>query len=101
MLIKVEHNRWNTEKLLTGFRPLYDDELKEFGKMIADKAEYKDIKKLKKSYQQGWEMAHLDICSFADLEVYDQPSIIYDEILIKALPQILLRWRDAVGIQCA
>lgn len=97
MLIKVEHNRWNTEKLLTGFRPLNAEEQNLFDQMMADKAEYKDIKKQKKYYQQGWEMAHLDICSFSDLEVYDAPSIDYDEILTRALPYIVLRWRDAVN----
>ena len=41
-------------------------------------------------------MAHLDICSFADLEIYDAPSIVYDEILTRALPYIVLRWRESV-----
>lgn len=93
MLVKTEHNRWNTEKLLTGFRPLELEELKEFDVLLAEKREYKDIKTRKKFYQQGWEMAHLDICSFPDLEVYDAPSIVYDEILTRALPYIVLRWR--------
>lgn len=96
MLVRVEHNRWNTEKLLTGFRPLEESELKEFDKMLDEKKEYQDIKKRKKFYQQGWEMAHLDICSFADLEIYDAPSIVYDEILTRALPYIVLRWRESV-----
>lgn len=93
MLVKTEHNRWNTEKLLTGFRPLEEAELHEFDELLAEKREYKDIKTRKKFYQQGWEMAHLDICSFKDLEVYDAPSIIYDEILVRALPYIVMRWR--------
>ena len=96
MLVRVEHNRWNTEKLLTGFRPLEAPELKEFDQLLADKSDYKDIKKHKKFYQQGWELAHLDICSFSDLEVYDAPSIVYDEILTRALPYIVLRWRQSV-----
>ena len=96
MLVKVEHNRWNTEKLLTGFRPLEVEEQQEFDEMLEQKREYKEIKTRKKFYQQGWEMAHLDICSFADLEVYDAPSIVYDEILTRALPYIVLRWRESV-----
>ncbi|MBQ0056727.1 MAG: hypothetical protein KBT20_03625 [Bacteroidales bacterium] len=99
MLVHVEHNRWNTEKLLTGFRPLNSQELTEFDDLLAKKAEYKDLKARKKFYQQGWEMAHLDILSFKDLEVYDAPSIVYDEILTRALPYIVLRWRDAVNMQ--
>ncbi len=97
MLVHVEHNRWNTEKLLTGFRPLNKQEIQEFDQMIADKADYKDIKALKKRYQKDWEMAHLDIVSFKDLEVYDAPSIVYDEILTRALPYIVLRWRESVS----
>jgi hypothetical protein len=97
MLIHVEHNRWNTEKLLTGFRPLNNQEIKEFDQLIADKADYKDVKALKKHYQKDWEMAHLDIVSFKDLEVYDAPSIIYDEILIRALPYIVSKWRQSVS----
>ena len=96
MLVRVEHNRWNTEKLLTGFRPLDAEELVEFDEMLDKKSEYKEIKTRKKFYQQGWEMAHLDICSFKDLEVYDAPSIVYDEILTRALPYIVLRWRESV-----
>lgn len=96
MLVHVEHNRWNTEKLLTGFRPLEKQEMEEFDQMLAAKADYKDIKKRKKFYQQGWEMAHMNIISFADLEVYDAPAIIYDEILTRALPYIVLRWRESV-----
>lgn len=96
MLVHVEHNRWNTEKLLTGFRPLEEPELHEFDEMLEANKEYKDIKTRKKFYQQGWEMAHLDICSFKDLEVYDAPSIVYDEILTRALPYIVLRWRESV-----
>ena len=96
MLVHVEHNRWNTEKLLTGFRPLEEQELKEFDCMIQENSDYKEIKKQKKFYQQGWEMAHLDICSFEDLKVYDAPSIVYDEILTRALPYIVLRWRESV-----
>ena len=93
MLVKTEHNRWNTEKLLTGFRPLEAGEIREFDELLAANCEYKELKTRKKFYQQGWEMAHLDICSFKDLEVYDAPSIIYDEILVRALPYIVLRWR--------
>ena len=96
MLVHVEHNRWNTEKLLTGFRPLEKKEMAEFDTLLETKAEYKDIKKRKKFYQQGWEMAHMNIISFKDLETYDAPAIVYDEILTRALPYIVLRWRESV-----
>lgn len=95
MLIHTEHNRWNTEKLLTGFRPLNAAEKAEFDQMLAEKRDYKEMKNLKKSLQRGWEMAHMNIISFPDLEIYDAPSIIYDEIMVRALPYIVLRWRNA------
>ncbi len=101
MLISVEHNRWNTEKLLTGFRPLTQEEIQRFDRLIADKTPYSEIKQLKADLQHGWEMAHLDICSFKDLEVYDAPSIVYDELLTRALPYIVMRWRESVSLQSA
>lgn len=96
MLVRVEHNRWNTEKLLTGFRPLNAQEMREFDALIEGQAEYAELKALKKQYQKGWEMAHLDIVNFQDLEKYDAPSIVFDEILTRALPYIVLRWRESV-----
>lgn len=94
-LIKVEHNRWNTEKLLSGFRPLYTDEWQEVEKLLKPE-QVKEYNALKKKYKKSSEMAHLDICSFQDLEYIDEPSIAYDEVLTHAFPGIVKRYREVV-----
>lgn len=52
-LTRLEHNRWNTEKLLLGFRPLKEEEL-----ALWDNGEKKRLKEEKK---------HKDIRPFSDL----------------------------------
>lgn len=94
-LIKVEHNRWNTEKLLSGFRPLYTSEWQEFEQLLKS-GSTKEYNALKKQYKKSSEMAHLDICSFQDLEYIDFPSIEYDEVLTRAFPAIVKRYRESV-----
>ena len=95
MLTKVEHNRWNTEKLLTGYRCLTQDEWEEFARLRNSGLDYKSYAKKKKQLRSGWEMAHLDICSMHDLEIVDQPSVEYDLILSKAFPSIVRTLRAA------
>lgn len=94
-LIKVEHNRWNTEKLLAGFRPVYGDEWHEVEQLL-DAEHVKEYNALKKRLKKSSEMAHLDICSFEDLEYIDNPSIEYDEVLVRAFPGIVNRYREFV-----
>lgn len=94
-LIKVEHNRWNTEKLLSGFRPLYTDEWQEVEKLLKPE-QVMEFNALKKKYKKSSEMAHLDICSFQDLEYIDEPSIEYDEVLTHAFPGIVHRYREVI-----
>jgi hypothetical protein len=73
MLANVEHNRWNIEKLLMGYRPLTAEERK-----IKNKEE---LKKLRNQY-----FAHPDICAYNSLPE-SQKDI--DRILSKALPLII------------
>lgn len=94
-MIKVEHNRWNTEKLLAGFRPLYTDEWQQVEALLAPE-HVKEYNALKKRLKKSSEMAHLDICSFQDLEYIDAPSIEYDEVLVRAFPAIVTRYREVV-----
>lgn len=94
-LIKVEHNRWNTEKLLSGFRPLYVSEWQEFERLLTSDS-VKQYNALKKQYKKGFEMAHIDICSFQDLKHIDFSSIEYDEVLTRAFPGIVKRYRESV-----
>jgi len=75
ILIKVEHNRWNVEKLIMSYRHLTKEE--------QDKAkEDKEKKRLKR------EMAHLYICSNKRLREIDEGAIFYDERIVENLIRI-------------
>ncbi|MBQ0060320.1 MAG: hypothetical protein KBT15_00920 [Bacteroidales bacterium] len=75
--VKVtEHNRWNVEKLLMGFRPLTKEECG---------ASKQEKKVLRKSSQ----LAHLDICSYEQLQQIDPGTIIYDASVNMALPAMI------------
>lgn len=75
ILIKVEHNRWNIEKLIMSYRHLTKEE--------QDKAkEDKEKKRLKR------EMAHLYICSNKRLREIDEGAIFYDERIVEELIRI-------------
>ena len=75
ILIKVEHNRWNVEKLIMSYRHLTKEE--------QDKAkEEKEKKRLKR------EMAHLYICSNKRLREIDEGAIFYDERIVENLIRI-------------
>ncbi|MBP9993653.1 MAG: hypothetical protein KBT67_01750 [bacterium] len=60
LLAEVEHNRWNVEKLLMGYRPVTEKESDEIEKSIAEDGS------LKKDYKNRLK-AHYDIRPFADL----------------------------------
>ena len=60
LLAEVEHNRWNVEKLLMGYRPVTENESDEIEKSIAEGGS------LKKDYKNRLK-AHYDIRPFADL----------------------------------
>lgn len=76
ILIKVEHNRWNVEKLIMSYRHLEKEE--------QDKA--KEDKNVKNQYKR--EMAHLDICSNARLREIDKGVISSDERIVENLIRI-------------
>ncbi|MCQ2319330.1 MAG: DUF2152 domain-containing protein [Bacteroidales bacterium] len=59
-LAEVEHNRWNVERLLMGYRPVTEKESDEIEKSIAEGGS------LKKDYKNRLK-AHYDIRPFADL----------------------------------
>ena len=93
ILNEVEHNRWNTEKLLMGYRPLNNKEIVPFVEMLDKKVGIEEYYKLKRELKSGWDMAHLNICSFDQLKIYDYPSIEYDYIMTKSFPAIVERMR--------
>lgn len=73
---RTEHNRWNTEKLLLGFRPLASEEERE--KWKKDKKEMKE------------HLLHLDILSNDMLKYLDPGVIDYDISVNKKLADIYI-----------
>ena len=70
---KAEHNRWITERLLLGFRPLYKDELEQWLRIEDEKGRKKD----KKTKQKN-EWKHVDICSNKMLKDVDRSALKFD-----------------------
>lgn len=85
MLAECEHNRWNVQQLLMGFRALTKEEADEYNKRT-DKDEKKNYKGEMKN---GREKAHLDICSFEHLGKIEKDVQDYDRIFNHAIPVIL------------
>ena len=79
MLSEIEHNRWNIEELLLGYRPVYKDEDEEID---ADKKKKGDKKK---------QFVHYDIRPYDELKTDDtgRKASVYDEVIIRTLPLIL------------
>lgn len=96
ILSEVEHNRWNTEKLLMGYRPVNDREIAQFMEMKERGENLKEYYALKKELKTGWDMSHLNICSFDMLKKYDKASIEYDVIMTKAFPAITEWMKEAL-----
>ena len=100
-LQEVEHNRWNTEKLMTGYRALSKEE---YDKLLADweiwhdsatteeeaAAAEKRWRKYRKLLKEWPHRAHLDICPFEQLKIIEEEDIIlHDARLNEAIPYIL------------
>lgn len=75
-MARTEHNRWNVEKLLMGFRPVTREE--QLYCMVS-KANKNELKRHR---------IHLDICSCERLETVDPAAAGTDEVLISALSNI-------------
>lgn len=100
-LQQVEHNRWNMEKLLTGYRALTDMERQELKDLwnawhiagLTDEArkEAKNPWKKRRTELKDWpNRAHLDICSFDTLEKCEEETILKHDIMLNmAIPYIL------------
>lgn len=76
ILVKVEHNRWNVEKLIMSYRHLAKEE--------QDSA--KEDEEVKNQLKR--EMAHLYICSNKRLREIDEGAIFYDERIVENLIRI-------------
>ena len=79
LLAEVEHNRWNIEELLLGYRPVKASEDREIDE---DKSKKGDFKK---------RFIHYDIRPFKGLKVDAQGNIasVYDKVIVESLPLIL------------
>lgn len=75
ILQQVEHNRWNMEELLLGFRPVSGQENKSMD--VWEKSVRNELKH---------RMVHVDIRSYESLVKYDGESVRYDRDLSKLLP---------------
>ena len=84
-LAEVEHNRWNVEKLLMGYRILNQKEKKDIMEMGIGTEAYSDERGRLKGDPIK---AHLDICPFSELKVIDPGVEDYDYILNLAIPDI-------------
>ena len=84
ILMEMEHNRWNMEKLIAGYRPFTEEELK--GRPSYGSVEW-DV--YTQSLKDGPELAHIDLCGFQELKKRDRNNVCYDEVLIKAIPYIV------------
>lgn len=92
-MAECEHNRWNVQQLLIGFRAYRDDDFAHFRALrtnasSSDEAK-REFKNFKSNMKTGPERAHLNICSMALLNDLDKGTVVYDEILNSSIPTIL------------
>lgn len=79
MMTEVEHNRWNMEELILGYRPVTDDEQKMIEKDISLKKKFREKK------------IHYDIRAFHDLrpDATGKQVYVYDLALTQGIPLIV------------
>lgn len=92
-MAECEHNRWNMQQLLMGFRAFNDNDMAELQKEAAKATSPAErqavVTRIKKAKRNSAERAHLNICSFATLMELDGEAYKYDEIFNSAIPAIL------------
>lgn len=84
LLAELEHNRWNMEKLLMGYRQLTDKEKA----ILLDKEVGPDRDNEKDRLKGDIIKAHADICSFHELKKIDPGIEDYDYLLTLMIPDI-------------
>lgn len=79
MHAEVEHNRWNVEELLLGYRPTYEDEDKDI-----------DVNKEKKGFYKK-RFIHYDIRPYDGLKPTEKgvAPCFYDYVIVRSLPLIM------------
>lgn len=85
IISEVEHNRWNVEELLLGFRPCTDEEQAGIEADVSKKGEYKN------------HLVHYDLRAYADLRADDTGKNVntYDICLSASIPLIV--YQDKKG----
>ncbi len=90
-LSKSEHARWVVEKLILGFRPLNNEERLNDEKLSHSKKKRKEYRdSLKKRVS---DLAHIDLCSYANLRRVNPDDLKYDSFLMLTIPKILEKIR--------
>ena len=91
-LAECEHNRWNTQQLLLGFRPAekeIDEKLQQYVKngvvIEKTKEEYKKYDK----YLKNQRKIHCCICDFNHMDLVNPNAKPYDEKLNNGIPKII------------
>lgn len=86
----VEHNRWNLEKLLTGFRALTAQECAKMAeyRKSGETNNYEAWKQYRKSLKEWPARAHLDLCSSKRLAQVDPDICHFDVDLSRAITNI-------------
>lgn len=79
ILAEIEHNRWNIEELLLGYRPVN----------LAEDKEIDMNKSLKGKYKKRF--IHYDIRPYSGLKTDDcgRKASVYDKVIVSALPLII------------
>lgn len=92
-MAECEHNRWNVQQLLMGFRAYKDDELEEFeslkNKSTSSNEAKVAFKEFKNKMKNSPEKVHLNICSISMLHKLDKDAEGYDEVFNASIPAIL------------
>ncbi len=89
LLCRSEHARWVVEKLVMGFRPLNNEERIEDESLSPYKEKRKSFRKDLKTNET--KLAHIDLCSYANLRRVDPDNMKYDSFLMLAVPNILAK----------
>ena len=93
VMAECEHNRWNVQQLLMGFRAYKDDELEEFESLRKKSASSNEakvaFKEFKNKMKNSPEKVHLNICSISMLHKLDKDAEVYDEVFNASIPAIL------------
>jgi len=92
-MAECEHNRWNVQQLLMGFRAYKDDELTEFNRLkknsLSSIEAKKTFKEFKDKMKNSPEKVHLNICSSLMLHKLDKEAEGYDVVFNASIPAIL------------